>query len=204
MLRRQSLTCLLRTYSDFEVIKECSAVYELMEISSSNPPDVIIIDGNLPAINNSDPINVIHNWNSTHRLLVLSDSPSPLTAIKSLRNGATGYVVRSDDAHSLVQGIKKVYRGERYVSPLINDDIIESVVSGENLGEIIDERISSREREILNLIVEGKSYKEIGEFLVISTRTVETHRNNIMRKLGLSSQIDIIKYAFKNGLISVD
>jgi len=175
-----------------------------MEISSSNPPDVIIIDGNLPAINNSDPINVIHNWNSTHRLLVLSDSPSPLTAIKSLRNGATGYVVRSDDAHSLVQGIKKVYRGERYVSPLINDDIIESVVSGENLGEIIDERISSREREILNLIVEGKSYKEIGEFLVISTRTVETHRNNIMRKLGLSSQIDIIKYAFKNGLISVD
>jgi len=175
-----------------------------MEISTSNPPDVIILDLNLPAINNIDPINMLHNWNPSQRLLVLSDSPSPLTAIKTLRNGSIGYVVRSDDSDSFVQGIRKVHRGERYVSPLINDDIINSVVSGENFGEIIDERISSREREILNLIIEGNTYKEIGEILVISTRTVETHRNNIMRKLGLNSQIDIIKYAYKNGLISLD
>lgn len=175
-----------------------------MEISSNNSPDVILIDRNIPAINNIDPISMIHEWNSDHRLLVLTDSPSPLTAIKTLRNGATGYIVRSDDTNSLVQGIKKVNRGERYVSPLINDDIIKSVISGENFGEVIDERISSREREILNLIIEGRSYKEIGEILVISTRTVETHRNNIMKKLGLNSQIDIIKYAYKHGLISVD
>lgn len=175
-----------------------------MEIKSSNTPDVIIIDQNLPSINNIDPISMLHNWNPSLHLLVLSDSISPTSAVKTLQNGAKGYVVRKDDSDCLVKGINRVTRGERYVSPLINDDIIESVISGKNFGEITDDRISTREKEILNLIIEGKSYKEIGEILVISTRTVETHRNNIMRKLGLSTQIDIIKYAFKNGLIFMD
>lgn len=175
-----------------------------MEIKSSNTPDVIIIDRNLPSINDIDPISMIHNWNSSLRLLVISDSNSPAIAIKTLQNGAIGFASRMDDFESLIQGIKKVQQGERYISPLVNDGLLESVISGVNFGELEDERISSREKEILSLIIEGKSYKEIGNILFISTRTVETHRNNIMRKLGLTSQIDIIKYAFKNGMISLD
>lgn len=203
-LRRQSLTHMLRSFNEFEVLKECSAVFELMEIKNSNTPDVIIIDRNLPSINDVDPISMIHNWNKSLRLLVLSDSQSPAIAIKTLQNGAAGFVSRIDNSESLIQGIKRVHLGERFISPMINDGLLDSVISGVTFGELEDERISSREKEILNLIIEGKSYKEIGNILFISTRTVETHRNNIMRKLGLTSQIDIIKYAFKNGMISLD
>jgi len=195
---------MLRSFNEFEVLKECSAVFELMEIKNSNTPDVIIIDRNLPSINDVDPISMIHNWNKSLRLLVLSDSQSPAIAIKTLQNGAAGFVSRMDNSESLIQGIKRVHLGERFISPMINDGLLDSVISGVTFGELEDERISSREKEILNLIIEGKSYKEIGNILFISTRTVETHRNNIMRKLGLTSQIDIIKYAFKNGMISLD
>ena len=173
-------------------------------MTSSNLPDICIIDLNLPSKNNDDPVTMLHKWNSNLPIIVLSDSLSPSIAIKILRNGASGYIVRKDDSNCLVQGIKKVNRGERYVSNLINDNIVDSVVSGQNFGEIMDERISSREKEILQLIAQGNGYQEIGDLLVISKRTVETHRNNIMRKLGLSSQIDIIKYAVKNGLITLD
>ena len=109
-----------------------------------------------------------------------------------------------EDFDHLSQAISSVNRDHRYVSGLVTDQILNAVVSGKNFEEEVDERISSREREILQLIAEGKTNSEIGKQLVISTRTVETHRTNLMRKLGFSSQIDLIRYAFKHGLLSIE
>jgi len=204
ILRRQSLVCLLRTHPEFEVVGELSECSEFMETLNNSSIDIVISDLNLPSINNLDPVSFFLRRNSNLRVLILSDNLSPMSAIKSFRNGAIGYVVRMEDIDSLIKGILSVYRGKRYISGLINDQILDAVISGKTFEDGGDDRISSREKEILNLIDEGRTNSEIGKLLVISTRTVETHRNNIMRKLGFSSQIDIIRYAFKHGLITLE
>lgn len=204
LLRRQSLVCLLQTKPEYEVIGECSEGSELLKFPGNPYPDVVLVDANLPTINNIDPISLIRQWNSTQRILVISDSLSSAQAIKVFRSGAQGYVIRLEDFDSLMQAILSVFRGRRYLSRLVEDQILDSVVSGNGTEEGFDNRISSREREILELIAEGNTNAEIGKLLVISTRTVETHRTNLMRKLGLSSQGDIIRYAIKNGLITID
>lgn len=195
---------MLRTLPEFEVIGELSEGYELMEMPVNILPDVVLTDLNLPTINKVDPINLIHQWNPDQRILVITDNKSPLRAIRALRNGALGYFVRMEDFNHFVQAITSVYQGRRYMSGLITDQILDAAVSGTNLEKEIDERISSREREILQLIAEGKTTLEIAKLLVISTRTVETHRTNLMRKLGFSSQYDLIRYAFKQGLLSIE
>ncbi len=195
---------MLRTQPEFEVIGEFSEGYELIEMPGSVSPDIVITDLNLPTINKVDPINLIHQWNPALHILAITDNQSPLQAIRALRNGALGFFVRMEDFDHLSQAIASVYHDRRYVSGLVTDQILNAVVAGKNFEEEIDERISSREREILQLIAEGKTNSEIGKQLVISTRTVETHRTNLMRKLGFSSQIDLIRYAFKHGLLSID
>jgi DNA-binding NarL/FixJ family response regulator len=175
-----------------------------MEMPGNLSPDIVLTDLHLPTINKVDPIKLIHQWNPAQRIFVITDNTSPLQAIRALRNGAKGYFVSMEDFDHLVQAIITVYQGRRYVSGLVTDQILDAVVSGKNFEKEIDERISSREREILQLIAEGKTNSEIGKMLVISTRTVETHRTNLMRKLGFSSQIDIIRYAFKHGLLSIE
>jgi two-component system response regulator NreC len=203
-IRRQSLVCLLRTQSEFEVIGESSEGYELLEMPGNLSPDIVLTELDLPTINKIDPIKLILQWNPAQRILVITDNISPSRAIKALRHGARGYFVTMDDFDHLIQAIISVHQGRRYVSSLVTDQILDVVISGKNFEKEIDERISSREREILQLIAEGKTNSEIGKLLSISTRTVETHRTNLMRKLGISSQIDIIRYAFKHGLLSVE
>jgi DNA-binding NarL/FixJ family response regulator len=203
-LRRQGLVSLLRSRSEFEVIAECSEGTDLVKLSPTLIPDVVLVDLSLPTVNNIDPIGLILQKNPAQKILVISDSPLAANAIKVFRAGALGYFVRIEDFDSLVQALQTVSRGHRYLSRIIEDQILDSVVSGNGTEAGYDNRISSREREILELIAEGKTNAEIGKLLVISTRTVETHRTNLMRKLGLSSQGDIIRYAIKNGLISIE
>jgi DNA-binding NarL/FixJ family response regulator len=175
-----------------------------MKMPVNLSPDIVLTDLKLPTINTVDPINLIHQWNPSQRILVLTDHLSPIEAIRALRNGALGYFVRIEDFENFTKAIKTVYEGRRFVSGLVTDQILDAVISGKNFDNDIEERISSREKEILQLIAEGKTNSEIGKLLVISTRTVETHRTNLMRKLGFSSQTDIIRYAYKIGLLTID
>ena len=196
--------CMLRTQPDIEIVGEYAEGYEVIKLSGSHVPDIILSDINLPSINSVDPTSLFHQWNAAQRLLVISDSLSPQIAIRALRNGAHGYLVRYDDFEQLMLAIHSVCEGRRYVSKLVTDQILDDAIAGKSFENEIDDRISAREREILQMIVEGKTNADIAKILVISKRTVETHRNNLMRKLGLSSQIEIIRYALKHGLFALD
>jgi DNA-binding NarL/FixJ family response regulator len=175
-----------------------------MKMPVNLSPDIVLTDLKLPTSKNLNPINQIHLWNPAQRILVMTDNLSPSEAIRALRSGALGYFVRIENFNDFIQAVKTVFGGHRYVSGLVNDQILDAVISGKNFDKEIEERISLREREILQMIAEGKTNSEIGKQLVISTRTVETHRTNLMRKLGFSSQTDIIRYAFKAGLLSME
>jgi DNA-binding NarL/FixJ family response regulator len=202
-MRRQSLVCLLKSSPDFEVLGECSEGYELLNLLDSLGDGIILADSNLHTTGNLDTVLLVHQKKPLQRVIILSDDLSPLPAIRAIRNGARGYIVRLEDSEQFMKGIFKVFHDQRYVSEVINSQILDALVEGKSL-EDEDERISSREKEILLLIAQGKSNSDIGELLVISPRTVETHRNNIMRKLGLSSVKEIISYAYKHGLLRAE
>jgi two-component system response regulator NreC len=136
--------------------------------------------------------------------VMITTHTSSSYVVRALRNGARGYVVKNDDFQHVIQAIKAVILGQRYLSTLVSEQIIDAVVMGTSMEFNLDERISIREREILQLIAEGNSNSQIAKKLVISARTVETHRTNIMRKLELNSQIDILRYAIQHGLAQLE
>jgi DNA-binding NarL/FixJ family response regulator len=175
-----------------------------LELPPELESDVVLADANLPTINNVHPTILIRQWNPAQRVLILSDSTSPLPAIRAFRNGASGYMIRMEDFDHLSKAIHKVFLGGRYLSQSLTDQVLDSVIVGKNYEDSRENNLTAREREILQLTAEGKTNAEIGTILVISKRTVETHRNHLMKKLGLSSQIDIVRYALKQGLISID
>ena len=204
ILRREGLVCLLRTHPEFVVVEEVSGGNELLDLPLNPAIDIILADANLPTPNNVDPTLFIQQWNPSVHTLILADHATPLPAIRAFRNGAHGYITRMEDFSLLTKAIQSISQGRRYLSQALTDQVLNAVIEGRNFEESMQSSISPREREILQMVAEGRTNAEIGKILVISTRTVETHRKNLMRKLGLTSQFDILRYAVKQGLITFD
>jgi DNA-binding NarL/FixJ family response regulator len=202
LLVREGLVVMINTQAELEVSGVAADGHELVELANSLLPDVILADTNLPSLNGIEATSLIHKKHPEIRIILMSDSASESTVIRALRNGALGFLIRQEDFQHVLHAIRLVMQGERYLSRQVVNKIIDLVVAGTYTDDNLDEKISTREKEILQLIVEGYTSAEIGEKLDISKRTVETHRTNIMRKLGLTSQIDIIKFAIRYGLLS--
>jgi two-component system, NarL family, response regulator NreC len=201
---RQGFTVLLNAQPDIEVIGEAADGNEMVELAENLHPDVVLADISMPNLNGIEATKLIHQRNPEMPVVMVTTHTSSTYVVRALRNGARGYVVKNDDFQHVIQAIKAVILGQRYLSSLVSEQIIDAVVSGTSMEFNLDERISIREREILQLIAEGNSNSQIAKKLVISARTVETHRTNIMRKLELSSQIDILRYAIQHGLAQLE
>jgi len=201
---RQGFIVLLNAQPDIEVIGEAADGNEMVEQAESLHPDVVLADISMPNLNGIEATKVIHQRNPEMPVVMITVHTSSSYVVRALRSGARGYVVKNDDFQHVVQAIKAVSEGQRYLSSQVSEQIIDAVVSGTSQDFTMDERISIREREILQLIAEGNSNSQIAKKLVISARTVETHRTNIMRKLELTSQIDILRYAIQHGLAQLE
>jgi two-component system, NarL family, response regulator NreC len=201
---RQGFMVLLNAQPDIEVIGEAADGNEMVELTETLHPDVVLADISMPNLNGIEATKLIHQRNPEMPVVMVTTHTSSSYVVRALRSGARGYVVKNDDFQHVIQAIKAVSLGQRYLSTLVSEQIIDSVVSGTSGEFNLDERISIREREILQLLAEGNSNSQIAKKLVISARTVETHRTNIMRKLELSSQIDILRYAIQHGLAQLE
>jgi two-component system response regulator NreC len=201
---RQGFTVLLNAQPDIEVIGEAADGNEMVELAENLHPDVVLADISMPNLNGIEATKLIHQRNPEMPVVMITTHTSSSYVVRALRNGARGYVVKNDDFQHVIQAIKAVILGQRYLSTLVSEQIIDAVVMGTSMEFNLDERISIREREILQLIAEGNSNSQIAKKLVISARTVETHRTNIMRKLELNSQIDILRYAIQHGLAQLE
>ena len=201
---RQGFMLLLNAQPDIEVIGEAADGNEMVALTETLHPDVILADISMPNLNGIEATKLIHQRNPEMPVVMVTTHTSSSYVVRALRSGARGYVVKNDDFQHVIQAIKAVSLGQRYLSTLVSEQIIDSVVSGTSGEFNLDERISIREREILQLLAEGNSNSQIAKKLVISARTVETHRTNIMRKLELTSQIDILRYAIQHGLAQLE
>src|SRR5438874_1936781 len=203
---RKGLMALLQAQPDWEVIGEAADGREAVEKAQRLKPDVIILDIGMPSLNGLEATRQILKTNPEAKVLILTLHESEQMVREVLNAGARGFVLKSDAARDLVFAVEALAHDKTYftskVSTIVLDGYLRSgmAASEETVGH---HRLTAREREIIQLVAEGKSSKEIAVALGLSVKTAETHRSNIMRKLELHSVSELVLYAIKNNIVQV-
>lgn len=205
---RDGIFALLIKEREIEIVGEASNGDELFEKLKFIKPDVIILDISMPKMSGIEIAGILTKDYPNIRIIVFSSYTDEESIFKSIRAGAKGFLPKDSMREDLVEAIKKVNQGFEYLSEKIPNTILMDYIkkSGNKEDKYNNTKLGNltkREREILKLIAEGMSYKEIGNDLFISVRTVESHKNNILQKLELKSTIDLVKFAIKNELIDL-
>ena len=202
---RQGLRALLETEPDFQLVGETGDGLEAVQLARRLQPDVVVLDLMMPSINGLEATRQISDSCPQTHVIILSMHADEGYVLESLRNGAAGYVLKDSSADDLGRAVREVVAGRRYLSAPLSERAIEVYVQKAQETSLDPyEKLTNREREVLHLTAEGQSSTEVAERLSISSRTVETHRANMMRKLDLHSQTDLIRYALKRGIIPME
>ena len=163
-------------------------------------PDVIVVDVSMPLLNGIEAVRQIKKTDSHVKIIFLTMHPDVTYAIRAFEAGASGYVLKHSASSELITAIHEAIKGRSYVTPMIAGELLQSYKKGAHLQADNTERLTQRQREILQLLVEGHSAKEIGGILNISPRTVEFHKYELMSKLNLKTISALIQYAVKRGI----
>lgn len=199
---RQGLRALLESEPDFSLLGEAGDGLEAVRLADRLKPNVLIVDLMMPGINGLEVTRQVVDHASQTRVLVLSMHANDAYVLEALKNGATGYLLKNSAASDLVQAVRDVAAGHRHLSPSISERAIELLVQRTQASTLdVYETLTTREREVLQLAAEGNSNTEIADRLFISSRTVETHRANLMRKLGLENHTELVLFAVRRGII---
>jgi two-component system response regulator NreC len=205
-LLREGLRALLALSEDIEVVGEAADGLEALEKVPELKPDVVIMDIVMPRMNGLEATRLIRERHPESRVLILSMYDDHEYVVQIIQAGASGYVLKRVVTEDLVRAIHEVHAGESFLYPPIAAKLIGDylrVTRGE-LRESLGEPLTSREREILKLIAEGFTNQEIAGQLGLSRKTVDSHRANAMRKLDLHDVTEVVKYAIRTGLITLD
>jgi DNA-binding NarL/FixJ family response regulator len=194
---RQGLGALLEEQG-FQIVGESGNGQEAVQLAEKLRPDVAVLDLGMPLLNGIDAAREIARTSPQTRTILLTMHAEENFVLSSLQAGARGYLLKSRAAEDLVQAIKDVYRGEIYLSPGISEAVVDAFLKAIPPPT---EPLSDRERQVLQLIAEGKRTKEIATVLGISTNTAESHRSHIMEKLDIHDVAGLVRYAFRHGLL---
>jgi two-component system, NarL family, response regulator NreC len=199
---RQGLQAALKGQSDFEIVGEAADGPETVRLAERLRPDVLVLDLMMPGLNGLDVTKQLSRRLPRSHIVVLSMHADVAYALAAVRAGASAYVVKEAGVEELVRAIRAVARGQRYFSAPLSEQALEHHAGRmEETAPDPYHTLTFREREVLQLTAEGHSSSEIGERLFISPRTVESHRANLMRKLSVRNQKELIRYAVGRGLL---
>ena len=202
---RQGLHVLLDAEANFHVVGETGDGLEVLQLVDKLHPDVVVLDLEMPGLKGLEVTRQIHQRHPEIRVIILSMHAKEAYVLEALKNGASGYVLKGSEAKELTEAINQASMGLRYLSQPLTERAIEAYLE-KTQDQSLDpyDTLTNREREILHMAAEGKSNTEIGRLLVISARTVEVHRTKMMRKLGLKSENDLIRYALRRGILPME
>jgi len=187
-----------------QVLDEVSDGLSVVPTVEREHPDVLLLDLGLPGLHGLDVLREVTRRVPSTKVLVVSAYNRDEFVSGALRTGAAGYVLKGAQADDLLNAVAEVARGAYYVSPQLTDSLNRASAAGTETVEDPYEALSPRERQVFHLMAEGLLNHQVGVQLYISTRTAETHRASIMRKLGLKTQTDVVLYALRRGILSLD
>ena len=201
-LVRQGMRSLLESHPGFEVIGEANDGEEALKLMETLSPDIAFMDVMMPNLNGIEAAKIAHQRGLKTKLIFLSMHANSTYAVRALQSGALAYLLKDSDFTEILQAIQNVMEGRRYLSAVIADEVFETLLHVNVDKNDAQEILSTREREILQLIAEGNTNIVIAEKLTLSVRTVESHRAHIMTKMRFNSQSDLVRYAIQQGLIT--
>ena len=198
-LIRRGIRDTLSDATDIRVVGEAGDYGELRALMRSQRCDVLLLDINLPGRSGLDALHALQDEGATVKVLIVSMYPEDQYAIRALRGGAAGYVNKGGDPQLIVQAVRTVAQGRKYVTPEIAQMLVESLTAP--VVENPHERLSDRELQTLVLIASGKRLADIANDLMLSPKTVSVYRARVLEKLGLSNNSELTVYAIRNGLV---
>jgi DNA-binding NarL/FixJ family response regulator len=205
---RRGLCTLLQKHEGWEICGEASDGREAVEKAKELKPDVVIVDIGMPNLNGLDATRRLLQHDPNFKVIVLTITDADQVIREALDAGARGFVLKSDAARDLVSAVEALQTKRMFFTPRVNDLLLAGFLEkGHSISRGQSPQLptlTAREREITQLLAEGKSSKETATALNLSTKTVETHRSNIMRKLNLHSIRDLVVYAIKNKIIQIE
>jgi RNA polymerase sigma factor (sigma-70 family) len=198
---RDGLQSMLEAQGDIEVIGHASTGYEAVAQITELCPDIAIVDIAMPDLNGIDVAREVIKASPSIRVIILSMYSAREHILQALRVGALGYVLKESAGVEVIGAVQAVHAGHRYLSQKILDSLVDDYLSKSASMRVMSplERLSPREREVLQLVVEGKSSVEISRVLDISAKTIDTHRSRLMKKLDIKNLSDLIKFGLRNG-----
>ena len=204
-LVRQGFRSLLSGIADFEVVGEAANGREALKLIRALAPEVALMDISMPELNGLDATARAVRLQPRLKVLIVSMHATEAHVLEALRAGAAGYLLKDADAGELERAIRAVARGERYVAPSVSHHILERFIRAER-GELAPEAeaLSPRQREVLQLVAEGRSTREIAARLSLSVKTIETHRAQLMQRLDIFNVAGLTRYALRIGLTDIE
>ena len=200
---RDGLRILLESQEDIKVVGEAENGKEAIVSITNTKPNVVVMDITMPELNGIEAAQAIHEKLPETGIVILS-IPSDLEHVfRALQAGAQGYLLKESAGSEVISAVRSVFLGRRYLSPNIRDAVMESYMQGRQIQSPL-ELLSAREREVLQLTVEGHSSAAIAERMELSPKTVETYRSRLMGKIGVRDLTDLVRFAIKHGITPID
>lgn len=188
---------------EFEIVGTAENGRALVEQAAKLRPDVIVADISMPQLNGLEAARQIKKTNKRVKIVFLTMHPDATYAADAFEAGASGFVLKHAAPSELVTAIREAMKGRTYITPLVAGDLLRTYREGGSPEKELLRKTSPREREILQLLAEGRSGKEIASLLSISPRTVEFHKYRMMEKLNIKTSAELVQYAIRHGIISL-
>lgn len=203
-LVRAGIRALLQTVVDVEIVAEAADGREALQLIEAHRPDLTLMDITMPSLNGLDATARIVRAFPHTRVVILSMNADEDSVLKALRAGAVGYLVKTADPAELGMAVRAVARGERFLSSAVSNHVVAACLNRVDKEQTSLERLAPRQREVLQLIAEGHTTKEIASKLGISVKTTEAYRSDLMKALEIHDIASLTRFAIRSGLVSVD
>lgn len=194
---------MLRNESSLEIVGEARDGRRAVDLVKELRPDLLLMDVSMPDMNGPDATRRIREFDDDVKILILTMHEEEELVARCLEAGASGYIIKDAPASQLLYAIETLLKGEKYLSPVVLKKVVAGYVKSSHRPQTSYDRLSGREREILKLLAEGLSVKEIATRLSLSVKTVDVHKYNLMKKIDVHDRAELIKYAIQQKLIAV-